>query len=70
MISVRGPELAASTPQSSGSLCCQRPAWLALAHDKLDAAVFAAYGCDPSMTDEQVLESLLVLNLVRAGAAK
>ena len=43
----------------------QRPTWLALAHEKLDAAVFAAYGWDPSMTDEKLLESLLALNLTR-----
>ena len=45
----------------------QRPTWLDLAHKKLDEAVFAAYGWDPSMTDEQILESLLRLNLERAG---
>ncbi len=44
----------------------QRPTWLANAHEKLDAAVFAAYGWDPSMSDEQLLESLLALNLQRA----
>ena len=43
----------------------QRPTWLALAHDKLDAAVFAAYGWDPSISDDQLLESLLALNLQR-----
>ncbi|OYW05420.1 MAG: hypothetical protein B7Z61_06205 [Acidobacteria bacterium 37-71-11] len=46
----------------------QRPTWLALAHAKLDAAVFAAYGWDPAMTDEQLLESLLALNLERAAS--
>jgi hypothetical protein len=44
----------------------QRPAWLALAHETLDAAVFAAYGWNPAMTDEQLLEALLALNLARA----
>jgi hypothetical protein len=43
----------------------QRPTWLALAHQKLDAAVFAAYGWDPSMSDDHLLESLLALNLER-----
>ncbi len=43
----------------------QRPTWLALAHDKLDAAVFAAYGWDPAMSDDHLLESLLALNLTR-----
>jgi hypothetical protein len=44
-----------------------RPIWLALAHEKLDAAVFATYGWDPSMSDDHLLESLLALNLNRAG---
>jgi hypothetical protein len=48
----------------------QRPTWLALAHEKLDAAVFAAYGCDPAMSDEQLLESLLALNLERAASGR
>lgn len=46
----------------------QRPTWLALAHEKLDAAVFAAYGWDESMSDDQLLESLLAVNLGRAVA--
>jgi hypothetical protein len=44
-----------------------RPAWLDLAHKKLDAAVFAAYGWKPEMSDEQILAALLALNLERAG---
>jgi hypothetical protein len=48
----------------------QRPTWLALAHEKLDAAVFAAYGWDPAMSDEQLLESLLALNLERAASGR
>ena len=44
-----------------------RPTWLDLAHKKLDEAVFAAYGWKPEMTDEQILASLLALNLERAG---
>ena len=44
-----------------------RPAWLDLAHKNLDAAVFAAYGWDPDMTDDQILEVLLALNLERVG---
>ena len=43
----------------------QRPAWLDLAHRKLDEAVFAAYGWDPSMSDEDILANLLALNLER-----
>ena len=45
----------------------QRPAWLDLAHRKLDQAVFAAYDWDPGLSDEQILERLLALNLERAA---
>lgn len=44
----------------------ERPAWLDLAHQKLDAAVFAAYGWDPTMTDTDLLAALLALNHERA----
>jgi hypothetical protein len=44
----------------------ERPAWLDLAHKKLDAAVAAAYGWPADLTDEQILEKLLLLNLERA----
>ena len=44
----------------------KRPTWLDLAHHKLDEAVFAAYGWDAGMTDEEVLAELLELNLERA----
>ena len=45
----------------------QRPTWLDLAHRKLDEAVFAAYGWSPDISDEEILEKLLALNLERAG---
>jgi type II restriction/modification system DNA methylase subunit YeeA len=45
----------------------ERPAWLANAHAKLDAAVAAAYGFPVDLTDEQILERLLFLNLERAA---
>ena len=45
----------------------ERPAWLDLAHKKLDAAVAAAYGWPADLTDEQILERLLALNLERAA---
>jgi type II restriction/modification system DNA methylase subunit YeeA len=48
----------------------ERPAWLANAHAKLDAAVTAAYGFGVDLTDEQILEKLLALNLERAAAEK
>lgn len=37
---------------------------------KLDEAVFAAYGWDPGMTDDQILAALLELNLQKAGKIK
>ena len=44
----------------------QRPTWLDLAHKKLDAAVFDAYGWPHDLSDEEILERLLALNLERA----
>jgi hypothetical protein len=38
-----------------------------LAHKKLDAAVAAAYGWPADLSDEQILERLLALNLQRAA---
>jgi hypothetical protein len=43
-----------------------RPTWLDLAHKKLDAAVFAAYGWDDNPSDEEILARLLALNRERA----
>jgi hypothetical protein len=45
----------------------ERPVWLDLAHKKLDAAVAAAYGWSADLSDEQILERLLALNLERAA---
>ena len=45
----------------------KRPAWLDFAHKKLDAAVAAAYGFPADLSDEQILERLLALNLERAA---
>ncbi len=45
----------------------QRPAWLDHAHQKLDAAVFSAYGWPATLTDDELLAKLLELNLQRAG---
>ncbi len=64
----RDPDCAAKLAKRTlTNLYNERPTWLALAHEKLDAAVFLAYGWDPSLTDEQILEKLLALNLERAG---
>ena len=45
------------------------PTWLDLAHKKLDAAVFAAYGWPADLSDEEILARLLALNLARVGKA-
>ena len=47
----------------------QRFTWLAQAHERLDSAVFAAYGWPTTMTDDEILERLLSLNL-QCDAAK
>ena len=44
----------------------QRPTWLANAHATLDAAVAAAYGWPANITDAEILEKLLALNLQRS----
>jgi hypothetical protein len=63
----KDPDCAASlSKRTLTNLYNQRPAWLALAHKKLDAAVFAAYGWDPGLSDDDLLEKLLSLNQERA----
>ena len=72
---VRWPRLLAKDPDCAASLSKrtltnlynQRPAWLALAHEKLDEAVLAAYGWDPAISDDDLLARLLALNLERAN---
>ena len=72
---VRWPRIVAKDPECAESLkkrtltnlYNERPAWLDLAHKRLDEAVFAAYGWDPGIADEGLLEKLLELNLARAG---
>ena len=44
----------------------ESPTWLKNAHAKLDEAVFAAYGWDAGMSDDELLAKLLALNLERA----
>lgn len=41
------------------------PMWLQNAHDRLDRAVFAAYGWPKDISDEDILKNLLALNLKR-----
>jgi hypothetical protein len=43
-----------------------RPAWLDLAHKKLDAAVLDAYGWPHDVSDAEILARLLALNHERA----
>jgi hypothetical protein len=43
-----------------------RPTWLQNAHDRLDEAVFAAYGWPRNLSDEEILRNLLTLNRERA----
>ena len=54
-------------PHFPTDLFYERPALLDLAHKKLYAAVAAAYGWPADLTDEQILERLLALNLERAA---
>jgi len=48
----------------------QRPAWLDMAHQRLDAAVAAAYGWPADLSDDEVLERLFALNQERAAAGR
>ena len=44
----------------------KRPDWLDTIHQRLDAAVCVAYGWPGDLSDEQILERLLALNVARA----
>jgi len=43
-----------------------RRTWLDLAHKRLDESVFTAYGWKSGLSDEEIIEKLLALNLARA----
>ena len=43
------------------------PTWLQLAHEQLDKAVFHAYNWPDTLSEPEILERLLALNLERAG---
>jgi hypothetical protein len=45
-----------------------RPTWLQNAHERLDEAVFAAYGWPPDISGEEVLQNLLAVNKLREVA--
>jgi hypothetical protein len=64
-----GEKAAAALKQRTlTNLYNERPAWLANAHRALDEAVFASYGWPSSLTDDEVLEKLLELNLAMSEA--
>ena len=48
----------------------ERPAWLANAHARLDAAVAAAYGWPADLSDDEILARLFALNQERAAAGR
>ena len=48
----------------------ERPRWLAIAHEALDAAVAAAYDWPADLTDDDILERLFALNQERAAAGR
>jgi type II restriction/modification system DNA methylase subunit YeeA len=48
----------------------KRPAWLAGLHDRLDAAVAAAYGWPAKITEDDALAGLLDLNRARTVSEK
>jgi hypothetical protein len=64
-------DAAALQKRTLTNLYNQRPAWLAMAHEALDAAVAAAYGWadyKPQMSDDEILARLLALNLQRSAS--
>lgn len=65
------PEAAAELKKRTlTNLYNQRPAWLDMAHQRLDAAVAAAYGWPGGLTDDEVLERMFALNQERAAAGR
>jgi hypothetical protein len=64
-------DLKALQKRTLTNLYNQRPSWLAMAHQQLDAAVAAAYGWadySPEMLDADILARLLALNHQRSAA--
>ncbi len=54
-------------PRTLTNLYNERPAWLDLAHARLDAAVAAAYGWPADLSNDDILQRLLALNIDRAS---
>lgn len=48
----------------------ERPAWLSNSHEKLDRAVFAAYGWEYPLGDQEILSRLLAENQRRAALTR
>jgi hypothetical protein len=63
-----GIDEAELTRRSLTALYNERPTWLRMAHQALDAGVLAAYRLPGDAGDDQVLAHLLDLNLERASA--
>jgi hypothetical protein len=64
---VRGGSKGGGSELTLANFYNERPAWLYLAHKKLDAAVAAAYGWPANLSDDDILARLLGLNLERAA---
>ncbi len=47
----------------------ENPTWLANAHERLDRAVYAAYGWEEGISEDDVLANLMALNLERSEDA-
>jgi len=71
---VRYPRRVPNSEEAAGELAKrtltnlynQRPTWLVLAHQKFDSAVFGAYDWSDSLSDGELLELLLYLNIHRS----
>ncbi len=67
----RDPEAAAVLrTHTLTNLYNDRPAWLDMAHRRLDVAVAAAYGWPADLPDDAVLDRLFALNQERAAAGR
>jgi len=67
LVDLRDGWLAASDDRTLTGLYNERPTWLQLAHEELDAAVANAYGWPANLSEDEVLARLLDLNSKRAG---
>jgi type II restriction/modification system DNA methylase subunit YeeA len=55
-------------PRNLTRLYNENPSWLQMAHERLDKTVFAAYGWEPSIGNEEILRELLALNALRSNS--